>query len=256
MVERALERAAATVEMARVGMGQALGLVSSRSNDGAFTQSAESFRWTGTLGAGRILEVKGINGDVIVERTSGNEIEVTATARARRSDASEIRVDVVEHTGGVTICAVYPTPRGRRENYCATGSDGRMNSCDNDTQVEFRVRLPAGVSLTGRTVNGDLKALELASGVVLSTVNGDVDVSTTGYAEASTVNGSIDARIGRVNSEGCLSFETVNGSVTLDLPDDVDADLDARWVNGDLDSNLPLRIEGRVSPRRIQGDAG
>ena len=100
MVERALERAAATVEMARVGMGQALGLVSSRSNDGAFTQSAESFRWTGTLGAGRILEVKGINGDVIVERTSGNEIEVTATARARRSDASEIRVDVVEHTGG------------------------------------------------------------------------------------------------------------------------------------------------------------
>ena len=256
VIERAFERAAATVERARADVGRAMGWASEGSNDRAFTQSAESFRWTGTLEPGRTLEVKDVKGDVIVERALGDVIEVTATARARRSDASEVRVDVVEHAAGVTICAVYPTPRGRRENYCAPGSGGRMNSRDNDTQVEFRIRLPDGVRLTGRTVNGDVKALGLASDVVLSTVNGDVDVSTTGYAEASTVNGSIDARIGQMNSWGGLSFETVNGSVTLDLPDDVDADLDARWVNGDLDSSLPLRIEGRLSRRRIQGMLG
>ena len=255
VVQRAIERAAVTVERARVGMGQALGLASDGSDDRAFTQSAESFRWTGMLEPGRILEVKGIKGDVIVERTSGDEVEVTA--HARRSDPSEVRVEVVEHAEGVTICAVYPTPPGRCENYCCAGSDGRMNSRDNDTQVEFRIRLPDGVLFTGRTVNGDLKALGLASDVVLSTVNGDVDVSTTGYAEASTVNGSIDARIGQMNSEDGLSFGTVNGSVTPDLPDDVDADLDARWVNGDLDSDfIPLRIEGRLSRRRIQGMLG
>ena len=219
-------------------------------------QNAESFRWTGTLGPRQSLEVKDVLGDVIVERISGDEIEVTTTAKARRSDASEVRVDVVEHADGVTICAIYPTSRGRRENFCAPGSEGRMNTRDNDTHVEFRVRLPEGVRLTGSTVNGDVKALGLASDLVLSTVNGDVDVSTTGYAEATTVNGSIDARIGQMNSEDGLKFETVNGSVTLDLPDDLDADLDARWVNGDLDSTLPLRVEGRISRRRIQGMFG
>ena len=138
--------------------------------------------------------MKSVKGDVIVEWTSGNEIEVTATARARRSDPSEVRVEVVEHAEGVTICAVYPTPRGRRENYRGPGSDGRLNSRNNDTQVEFRIRLPDGVRFTGRTVNGDVEALGLASDVVLSAVNGAVDVSTTGYAEASTVNGSIRIR--------------------------------------------------------------
>ena len=45
---------------------------------------------------------------MIVEWTSGNEIEVTATARARRSDPSEVRVEVVEHAEGVTILRGLP----------------------------------------------------------------------------------------------------------------------------------------------------
>lgn len=255
-IERALERAARTLERALEGMGRAMDRAFDRGEGVAFSQSASDFRWTGRLDDGRILEVKDLNGDVIVERASGSEIEVTATVRARRSDPDEVRIEVVEHGEGVTICAVYPTPRGERENYCGPGSEGRMNNRNNDTQVEFRVRLPAGVRFAGRTVNGDVQALGLASDVALTTVNGDVDVATTGYAEASTVNGSIDARMGRMDPEGGLSFKTVNGSVTLDLPDDVDADLDARWVNGGLDSDLPLRIDGRITRHRAQGMLG
>ena len=56
-----------------------------------------------------------------------------------------------------------------------------------------------------------------------------------------------------------LSFSTVNGSISLDLPDDVDADLDARWVNGRLETDLPLELIRRVSgrsARRVLGDGG
>ena len=44
----------------------------------------------------------------------------------------------------------------------------------------------------------------------------------------------------------------------LDLTDNLDVSgaIVPRWVNGDLDSDLPLRIEGRVSRRRIQGKLG
>ena len=105
-------------------------------------------------------------------------------------------------------------------------------------------------------MNGDVEALDLASDVSLTSVNGDVDVSTSGYAEARTVNGSIDARMGRIDPEGGLSFQTVNGSIELDLPDDVDADLDASWVNGGLDSELPLSIQGRIGRRSARGLLG
>ena len=255
-IERALERAAAALERALEGMGQVMDRAFDRGADATYGQAADDFRWTGRLDAGRILEVKGLNGPVVVERAGGADIEVTASARARRSDPTEVRVQVVEHAEGVTICAVYPTPRGERENYCGPGSEGRNNNRNNDTQVEFLVRLPDGVRFAGRTVNGDVEALGLSSDVAVSTVNGDVEVATTGYAEAATVNGSIDARMGRMDPEGGLSFKTVNGSITLDLPDDVDADLDARWVNGGLDSDLPLRIDGRMSRQRAEGTFG
>jgi len=257
-IERALERAGEAVERAMASMGRALDRALSDAGEVemAWSQEAQDFDWTGSLERGRILEVKGVNGPIVVEPAEGNEIQVSAQARGERNDPSEVRIEMVEHEEGLTFCAVYPTPRGKRENYCAPGDGGRMSLRNMDVQVRFTVRLPAGVRFSGRTVNGDVEALGLESDVALRSVNGDVDVSTTGYAEARTVNGSIHARMGRIDPEGGLSFETVNGGIELDLPDDVDADLDARWVNGGLDSDLPLRVQGRIGRRSARGLLG
>jgi hypothetical protein len=43
-----------------------------------------------------------------------------ATKHGRRSDPAEVEIEVVEHAGGVTICAVYPSP-GSRPNECRQG---------------------------------------------------------------------------------------------------------------------------------------
>lgn len=256
-IERALERAARAVERAVAGVGRAVERAFDRGPGGdVWSEAAEDFYWSGALAAGEILEIKGTNGAILVEPARGDEVEVRATARGRRSDPREVRIERVEHGEGITFCAVYPTPSGERENYCGPGPEGRNNTRRNDVQVEFVVSLPPGVLFAGKTVNGDVEALDLESDLSVSTVNGDVDVSTTGYAEAQTVNGSIEARMGRMDPGGGLRFETVNGSITLDLPDDVDADLDARWVNGGLDSDLPFRVEGRVSRQRAQGVFG
>jgi hypothetical protein len=257
-IERALERAGEAVERAVESMGRALdrALADPGDYDVAMAREAEDFHWTGSLAAGRILEIKGVNGPVTVERADGDQIEVDATARGRRSDPSEVRIEMVEHDEGLTFCAVYPTPRGERENFCAPGDAGRMSTRRNDVEVHFTVRLPAGVRFSGRTVNGDVEAEGLASDVSLHTVNGDVDVTTTGYAEASTVNGSIGARMGRMDVAGGLRFKTVNGSIELDLPDDVNAELDASWVNGGLDSDLPISIRGRIGRMSARGQLG
>lgn len=227
----------------------------SRSHDAqAISQQEGEFSWTGRVDSDDAIEIKGVNGAIIAEVSSGSEIEVVAVKKARKSDPNEVTIEVVEHEGGVTLCAVYPS-RGDKENFCGPGDEGRNNLRNNDVSVTFYVKLPAGTMLRAKTVNGDVELVDLESDVEASTVNGSVEVTTTGFAHASTVNGSINAIMGVIDTRG-MRFSTVNGSIVLDLPDDVDADIDASWVNGGLESDLAMKLVGRISKRSANGSFG
>jgi hypothetical protein len=215
------------------------------------------FRWHGRLAAGKRVEIKGVNGDVRAVGIASGEAEVTAAKHARRSDPDEVKIEVIEHEGGVTICAVYPTPRrARRENACEAGDAWHSQTEDNDVVVDFEVRVPAGVIFNGRTVNGEMSAEGLKADAKASTVNGSVRVTTTGVAEASTVNGSVYVEMGRADWVDELDFSTVNGGITLILPAKLDTEVRASTVNGDLTTDYPLTITGRWGPRRMRGTIG
>jgi DUF4097 and DUF4098 domain-containing protein YvlB len=216
----------------------------------------ESWSWTGRVDRGNHIEIKGINGDIRAERTSGNEVEVRAELRGKKSDPNTVSMEVVEHDNGVTICAVYPSKDKDEPNECRPGGRGKMNVKDNDVQVEFTIMVPAGVDFIGRNVNGDVEALGLDGNVKVFTVNGGIDVSTTGLAQGSTVNGSITVSMDKADWDGKLDFTTVNGSVTLDMPADLNCDVSVSTVNGHISSDYPLTVEGRFSPRHLKGTIG
>lgn len=219
-------------------------------------RAADAFEWRGTVLQGSAIEIKGVNGDLTAEPASGQEVEVTAVRTGRRSDPASVRIEVVTHGDGVTICAVYPDVDGRA-NECQAGDGGRMNTRDNDVNVAFRVRVPAGVRFVGRTVNGDITTSgTLAGPVSLRTVNGTAEFSTSAHGEASTVNGSIRAALGSALWQGTLSFETVNGSITVDLPADLNTEVRARTVNGDISTDFPLTVSGRINRRSLTGTIG
>jgi len=231
-----------------------LGVIGLSVGEHAATPQGE-FDWSGRLARGQTLEIRGINGGVIASSTGGTEAIVTAVKReGRRGDPDDVRIEVVEHSGGITICAVYPSRRG--ENTCEPGGGRNQDTDRNDTEVQFRVQVPAGVNFSGHTVNGDVEAMDLSSDVYVHTVNGDVDVSTSGQAEASTVNGGITASIGQATWEGTLDFHTVNGSIELRLPAGLAADVSAENVNGGMQTDFPLTIQGRWGPRRLSGRIG
>ena len=48
-------------------------------------------------------------------------------------------------------------------------------------------------------MNGDVEGTTLQSNLEMYSVNGSVQFSTTGWAEAETVNGSITASLGKAN---------------------------------------------------------
>lgn len=217
---------------------------------GAIRQGAD-WTWHGRIAEGKTIEIRGVNGSISAEPATGNEVEVTAEKHGRRDDPDDVRIEVVEHERGVTICAVYPG----RGNRCEPGG-GHMSTHNNDVEVEFTVHVPRRVGFAGSTVNGGVDALGLTGPVEASTVNSGVRIETSdGEAEATTVNGSIIAVIGP-GGRRPLRFNTVNGSVTATLPRDLGADLDASTVNGNINSDFPITVTGRMSPRRLSGRIG
>jgi len=214
------------------------------------------FQWRGQLASGQTIEIKGINGDVRATASPSAEVEVTATRTARRSDPDDVRIEVVPHGGGITICAVYPTPPGREPNQCEPGNGGRSNTRDNDTVVHFDVRVPNGVGFVGRTVNGEVNGESLRGDAEAHTVNGSVRLTTAGRALASTTNGSVDVKMGRADWPNGASFKTVNGGITLTLPSALDANLRADMLNGNLTSEFPVSVTSTDGPRRVSGTIG
>lgn len=191
--------------------------------------------WRGSVEADDGVEIFGVNGEIRAVASEDDQVHVEATLRGSRSAPETVRVEVVEHDGGVTVCAVYPTPeRARRENDCRPGGGSRHVE-DNDVEVDFLVRMPSGVHLWAHTVNGDVDIEGLRGDAEGTTVNGDVSIETTGFVHEAT---------------------TVNGGILVEVPDGLDADFRASTVNGTIESDFPILVSGRVGPREMRGTIG
>ena len=208
------------------------------------------------IGNGQWMEVKGVNGSVRAVASTGNEVVVEVTKTARRDDPDEVNIEVVQHNGGVTICAIYPRGRSRQANDCQPGDRGHTGANNNDVKVDFLVRVPSHANFAGRTINGGVTITGLSGDVRATTVNGSIRVSTAGIAEATTVNGSIEVAMGRADWDDILEFETVNGSITVELPDNVDTEVHASTVSGSIGTDYPLMVRGRFGPKRMSGTIG
>jgi hypothetical protein len=217
----------------------------------AQAQDANHWSWHGAVAPGKTLEIRGVNGSIRAEASTGSEVEVTADKHGRDDDPASVHIEVVPHEGGVTICAVYPG----RNNECRPGG-GHMSVHDNDVEVQFVARIPAGIAFDGNNVNGGVEASGLTARTDLNTVNGSVNLETaSGEASGTTVNGGVRATL-RGAGTGRLTFETVNGSIDLSLASGLSADFSAETVNGSIESDFPITLTGRINPRHLEGRIG
>ena len=217
----------------------------------AQAQDPDHWSWHGAIAPGKTLEIRGVNGSIRAVASTGSEVEVTADKHGRDDDPASVRIEVVPHEGGVTICAVYPG----RNNECRPGG-GHMSVHDNDVEVQFVARIPAGIAFDGNNVNGGVEAAGLTARTDLSTVNGSVTLETaSGEASGATVNGGVRATV-RGTGQGRLTFETVNGSIDLTLASGLSADFSAETVNGSIESDFPITLTGRINPRHLEGRIG
>lgn len=208
------------------------------------------FHWKGKLAAENVVTIKNVNGNIDAEPATGDEVEVTAEKSGPHAD--EVKIEVVQQSDGVMICAIYPG--WFTSNHCNEWHSS--NSHDNNTKVHFTVKVPENIRFHAENVNGNITAQHLGRFVHASTVNGSVRVSTKSWAEVSSVNGSIDASMGSADWSGALKARSVNGSITLELPADTNTDVSFASVNGKLESDFPLTVSGKLGSHMMAGKIG
>lgn len=196
------------------------------------------------LTPGQVVSVRDLRGSIAVEGVRGESLEVVATRRFSNSDPESVRLVTVPTREGVAICALWGDST---TSHCGAGDAYKAgNAHDNDVGVEFTVRLPHGVPIHATTVNGSIHVEGATAPVFVGTVDGEIDAETTGGpVHAFTVNGDVRAAVRGFGDTGAVKVTTVNGSVALELPADVDATVSAQTVNGDITSDFPLTTRNK-----------
>ena len=224
-----------------------------------------TFEWGGRMSSGQVLEVRGIVGNIHTTLAAGDQAEVVARKRGDEDDFHQVAIETADVGDRIVICAVYGEWNHGQDRcnpeHDRSGRDdeGRHRNVNIDVEVDFEVRLPAGVDFEGTMVSGDIDAEGLRSDVTATTVNGGISVVTTGRAWANTVSGDIEIDMGDF-SGGDLDFHTVSGDITLWLPSDFSANVDFSSLSGDFDSDFDMTYRSRREHRwvgsHVQGTIG
>lgn len=213
-----------------------------------------TFRWSGRVREGRTLRLHNMNGDVRIERGSGDEVEVIAERHVDRGDGRIVHFEVRDRDDGdAVVCALW----GRDQRCTDDGIRGSYSSSNwrrgDQVSVTMRVRVPDGVKAYARSTNGDVVIEGITADADAATTNGDVTVRTRGVVRnATTTNGSVTARLGSTAGDEPMRFSTTNGSVTVYAPASLEADLDMATTNGGVSTEFPVTISGRVARNALR----
>ncbi|MEP6765161.1 MAG: DUF4097 family beta strand repeat-containing protein [Gemmatimonadaceae bacterium] len=232
----------------------------SRDDRDARENSQSGYSWTGSISNGRSIIIKNINGPIRVEHSTSGKVEVTADKHWRRGNPADVRIEQPSaRNGDVLICAMWNPESTCDEDGIHSPRNNRNSNNDNhnDVSVSFVVRVPDGIRVDINTVNGALDVSGATREVYANTVNGTISARTSGGpVHAKTVNGSISVSMNSVANSDDLDYETVNGSITLELPQNFGAQLELATVNGRVSTDFPITVVGTFSPRKLRGTIG
>lgn len=213
-----------------------------------FSRGQARDTWTRSypLPAGGRIEIINVNGQIRAEASTGSSVEVTVerSASAGSDEAARDLLSQVEMREEVSAERVRIETRAPRV---------RLGG----VKAAYLVRVPAGVHVDLRTINGGVRLDGLGGEVRATSTNGGVQGRLAGASrlEARTTNGGVDVDVaGPIAEDGDLRLSSVNGGVRLKVPSETRADLTARCTNGRVSvSDLPMVVDGEQTRRRVQG---
>ena len=208
-------------------------------------KAREDWSRTYTLAKGGNLEIVNVNGAIVVNAGTGPQVEVKATRQARAASDEEAQALLKE-------TAITEDVSPDRISIRTSNGNGALRG-RRSINVEYQVRVPAGMQVNVKTENGGIGLHDVDGNLTASTTNGGIrGTNIAGAVSAHIVNGGIVMEIARV--AGPVQLDAVNGGIRLDVPGSVNANLDAQAVNGGVstEDGFPITASER-SRTRISG---
>jgi hypothetical protein len=182
----------------------------------------------------RLAVDAGANGSIEVTGENRRDVQVRAMVQAWAQDddeAARIAADVEVRADDGVLQAEGPDQRGRA-----------------GWSVSYRVRAPRGIDLMLETHNGGIEIATVRGDLNLEAHNGGIRLEgVAGNVRGRTTNGGVEADLtGRTWEGAGLDLETTNGGVRLRIPEGYSARLETGTVNGGIDIDFPVTVQGRI----------
>jgi hypothetical protein len=232
--------------------------------------------------SGGAIRVDNANGCTVVVGEDREDVEIRVHKAARGGSESEaeqlarsIKVIPREDAAGVLEVEVtLPgrwTPRGRADleiraprgvRVQVTASNGRV--CLSGMRATVRLHSSNGPvhveDVVGdveiHTSNARVHTHCTCGKLVARSSNGKIDLEDhRGSVDAATSNGTIHCELEKLGKEGVV-LVTSNGRISLQLPGEVDGDVDVRVDNGLIRANREFQHSARESAGRLKGTLG
>jgi hypothetical protein len=207
------------------------------------------------LGAGGSLSVANVNGGVRIEAWDRDEVRVEAIKKVKagsRAKAEDVMdaIDVVITRRGDHLEIDTRLPRGG-----GSGFLDWMVGNHSSASVSYKISVPRSTDVEIDTVNGGVRVAGVAGRVEASTTNGGIQTSDLrGSVRAGTTNGAIDVAFGEVADGREMRLSTTNGGISLRLPRNVRASIDADTTNGGINLDGIDADLHRKSRRHLEAD--
>lgn len=186
--------------------------------------------------SGKHLGVGSENGGIEVIGEDRGDVAVEARVQAwagSESEAKDILRQVQIDASGDQI-----RDHGPRSSHFGRSGYG----------VNYRLHVPRRLAVDLHSMNGGIEIAHLEGEIRFDTTNGGVELSDlAGNVHGQTVNGGLEITLtgDRWHGEG-LHAETTNGGVELSVPEHYNAHLEAGTVNGGINVDFPVTIQGSI----------
>ncbi len=206
---------------------------------------------------GDLVSVFNTNGDINVESWDLNRVEIIADKKTQapnladaRSLMEALKINVDYSNNEITIKTIHPTDKNRHGGFfswlfCSGGGN---------SSVRYIIKVPKNIYLNLHSTNGNISVKRCNGKMRLETTNGNIfsdDIS--GAVRCSSINGSIKIYFKKTDSDEDMEFKTTNGNINLYLPQDINASILARTMNGKIRCNLPMTNIYEKSDTKLEG---
>lgn len=128
----------------------------------------------------------------------------------------------------------------------ASGPESRRNY---HWDVSYEVFVPRRADLSLETQNGGISIADVNGRIDFTALNGGVVLKRVGgEVRGSTTNGGLMIELDGDRWDGqSLDVSTTNGGVTMSIPENYSANLQTGTVNGSVNVDFPVTVQGRLS---------